>query len=128
MKRIVVVAATVVAVSLILAAVASARVATTIDVRGVEDSDPGDSVLFGVLDSSKGKCRSGRSMRLLVRRVPGKGGGFELADTARSSRSGGWGFRADLFGVINARIRVSEKKLGHGKGTCAAATRTIAFA
>jgi hypothetical protein len=66
-------------------------------------------------------------MKLLVRHVPGKGGGFELADTDRTGNAGGWAFRANLLGVTSARIRVAEKKLGHGNGTCAAAERLIRF-
>jgi hypothetical protein len=128
MKRIVVVAATVVAVSLIVAAVASARVETTIEFRDSSGA-PGDRLLFGTVDSPQGKCRSGRTVKVFVRRLPGKGGGpLELLDTDRTSRHGAWAVRGNLFGVPSAEIRVANKRLGHGKGRCAAATLPIKFA
>jgi hypothetical protein len=126
MKRLIAVAV-VIAVSLIVVGVASAQIRTTIDHRGTDFTNPSDAMVFGVLDTPKAKCRSGRTLKLLVPHVPGKGGGFELVDTDRSSHAGTWAFRANLLGVSSARIRVGEKKLGHGNGTCAAATRTIAF-
>src|SRR5262245_5296991 len=70
----VVAAAAVVAVALAVAGVASARVATTVELRDTSGG-PGDRVLFGTVDSPQGKCRSGRTVRVFVRRLPGKGGG-----------------------------------------------------
>jgi hypothetical protein len=127
MKRVAAIAAVLVA-GFAIAGVASAQIKTTIDVRDNDSSDASDAVLLGVLDSPKAKCESGRTMKLLVRHVPGKGGGFELADIDRTSHAGAWAFRANLLGVSSARIRVAEKKLGHGNGTWAATQRRIRFA
>jgi hypothetical protein len=126
-KRVIAVVAVAVA-GLVIVGVASAQIKTTIDHRDTDSSDARDAVLLGVLDSPKAKCESGRAMKLLVHHTPGKGGGFELADTDRSSHAGGWALRANLLDVDTARIRVAEKKLGHGNGTCAATQLRIGFA
>jgi hypothetical protein len=126
MKRVAAVAA-VVTVSLAVAGIASARVATTIEFRDTSGA-PGDRVMFGTVDSPQGKCRSGRTVKVFVRRISAKGGGqLELLDTDRTSRHGAWAVRGNLFGVPSAEIRVPKKNLGHGKGRCAAATEHVEF-
>jgi hypothetical protein len=126
MKRVAAIAV-VVAVSLALAGIASARVATTIEFRDTSGA-PGDRLMFGTVDSSQGKCRAGRTVKVFVRRISKKGGGqLELLDTDRTSRHGAWAVRGNLFGVPSAEIRVPEKGLGHGNGRCAAATEHVEF-
>jgi hypothetical protein len=126
MKRVVLVVAVLVA-GLAMAGAASAQIKTTVHLRAADLTNARNAVVLGVLDSPKAKCRSGRTMKLLVHHVD-KGAGFALADIDRTSDAGGWAFRANLFGIDRARIRVAEKRLGHGNGTCAATQRLIRFA
>ena len=106
------------ALTLAFAAGAGARAnhPTHIQILG-SDTGTRHLVLFGDLDTVK-KCRGDRLVKVLVKRATstkqaGKGGGFELADTDRSSDGGAWAFEYDTTDVIESKVKVTSANAGN---------------
>jgi hypothetical protein len=68
--------------------------------------------IFGTVESAKGACIPGRTVRLFEVVDDGPD---QLVDVARSSRNGAWAGRGDFSGPGDARVVVERRRLG-GRG------------
>ena len=66
--------------------------------------------VYGLIFTDHRKCLRARKVKIFARNGPSD---EKLIDTARSSKSGGWGAVGDFTGFFSIKARLVPKQVGH---------------
>jgi hypothetical protein len=130
MRRALLVALTVAGLVLLCAAIAGAHrasYATTIVEEGASTSPRPDFKVTGHLESSKGACVRGRTVKFLAR---AEDGSKVVLDTDRTNDSGRWKLVGDITTTHDERLKTTGKRLPkrhHHRRVCESASIPVAF-